>query len=252
MTEAEVRRKIEELEKEIKYCEEDIYWAEEKRKSHIAEAERYNEKASNGGGLVFTAEYMRGMSDMHYSDAKIDIQEIKALERRKDNLTRQLRDFQNILAKSIEGNAGQKTYEPKGFSTPGGSKGNTLNSVKFRERSTFMGINKVLMKESLRISIPYAAAIIVIWYVSGIMDLGLLTGLVMPFIGPIFFAVLVRKKFLCRHTPNHKVLNIFVSYILGFMITFPMIFGLSTSTIIMMIVACFIAGAAMDKMGRGW
>lgn len=87
MTEDNLRNEIRNLEQQIGDCDYEINRISEKLEIALSEYKRYGEKAANGGGMAFSSDHMRGMADMHYSDAESFKREIRELERRKKSFT---------------------------------------------------------------------------------------------------------------------------------------------------------------------
>ena len=255
MNEEDIRYEIARLEREIGYCDETIQSVSEKIKEYHKNAEYCLQEAARGGGIGHTPEEMRKGAESWQRQADNIRWKITDAESKKQSLIHDLNHYRSMLSEAPRENKRENiprsapVYE-RPYTAPRRRKSFSLND--YLKKPTFMGINKVLMKESLRIVIVYEAAIIAILNISKLLGTATITGLSVVIFGPIVFAVAVRKLYLNIHASTRKALNNFVSYLLGACLTVVALFDISKGMIIWMIIIIFLSVATMDRMGRGW
>ena len=241
MTEDNLRNEISNLEQQIDDCDYEINRVSEKLEIAISEYKRYGEKAANGGGMALSSDHMRGMADMHYSDAESFKREIRELERRKEKLIRQLKNCRRALDKAGKNNSEDAAYAPESYSTPRSGKTRTT-----RRTGTIWTINSDRLKAILKTVLVYVLIILMISIAARRFGIAFLLEIPVIIGGPIIFAVYSSKKLYGPGEPK-RAAKIFISYCLGIMLTMTGMFSLSISSLILALV--IIVGSAFILEG---
>ena len=260
MTVEDIKYEIARIEREIGYCDDTIKSVSEKIKEYQKQANQCLELAAKGGGIGHTPEERRKAAEECQYKANSIRWKIDDAESKKKLLISELDYYKSELeATSRESTPRENTQRraPESVNytahnearrkSPRKSKVTTVNDYLRKAHRQYI-------KDAFKIVIPYEAALVAILYVSDLLYMGRLTGLVLMVFGPIVFAVVVKKMYLNKHIPPqyHKKLYYFLSYLLGFALTLVAMFEISKATIIWMVVVCVISAYSLERMIWDW